>query len=63
VNNAGIALPSMSVVDVDAPGWRRVLDVNLKSMLFCCQAVGPRWEIVAYTATAPPGLIGAAGPR
>jgi NAD(P)-dependent dehydrogenase (short-subunit alcohol dehydrogenase family) len=41
VNNAGIALPSMSIVDVDAAAWRRVLDVNLKSMLFCCQAVVP----------------------
>ena len=41
VNNAGIALPSMSIVDVDAAAWRRVLDVNLKSMLFCCQAIVP----------------------
>src|SRR5262245_28830359 len=28
VNNAGIALPSMSIVDVDPAAWRRVLDVN-----------------------------------
>jgi NAD(P)-dependent dehydrogenase (short-subunit alcohol dehydrogenase family) len=41
VNNAGIALPAMPIVDVDAASWRRVLDVNLKSMLFCCQAVVP----------------------
>ena len=41
VNNAGIALPSMSILDVDPAAWRRVLDVNLKSMLFCCQAVVP----------------------
>src|SRR5215831_16003762 len=41
VNNAGIALPSMSIVDIDAAAWRRVLDVNLKSMLLCCQAVVP----------------------
>jgi NAD(P)-dependent dehydrogenase (short-subunit alcohol dehydrogenase family) len=41
VNNAGIALPSMPIVDVEAAAWRRVLDVNLKSMLFCCQAVVP----------------------
>jgi len=41
VNNAGIALPSMSIVDVDPAAWRRVLDVNVKSMLFCCQAVVP----------------------
>jgi len=42
VNNAGIALPSMSIVDVEAAAWRRVLQVNLKSMLFCCQAVVPQ---------------------
>jgi 2,3-dihydro-2,3-dihydroxybenzoate dehydrogenase len=41
VNNAGIALPSMSIVDVEPSAWRRVLDVNVKSMLFCCQAVVP----------------------
>jgi 2,3-dihydro-2,3-dihydroxybenzoate dehydrogenase len=41
VNNAGIALPSMSIVDVEPSAWRRVLDVNLKSMLFCCQAIVP----------------------
>ena len=41
VNNAGIALPSMSIVAVEPSAWRRVLDVNLKSMLFCCQAVAP----------------------
>src|SRR5215831_2026084 len=42
VNNAGIALPSMSIVDVDVATWQRVLQVNLKSMLFCCQAVVPQ---------------------
>src|SRR5262245_33055069 len=42
VNNAGIALPSMSIVAVDTAAWRRVLEVNLKSVLFCCQAVAPQ---------------------
>lgn len=42
VNNAGIALPSMPIVDADAAAWQRVLRVNLKSMLFCCQAVVPQ---------------------
>jgi len=42
VNNAGIALPSMSIVEVEAATWQRVLQVNLKSMLFCCQAVVPQ---------------------
>ena len=41
VNNAGVALPSMSILDVKPADWRRVPDVNLKSMLLCCQAVVP----------------------
>ena len=41
VNNAGIALPSGSIVGVEPAAWRRVLDVNVKSMLFCSQAVVP----------------------
>ena len=42
VNNAGIALPEQSLVDVDATTWQRVLTVNLKSVLLCCQAVVPQ---------------------
>ena len=41
VNNAGIALPSMPMVNADAAAWERVLRINLKSVLFCCQAVVP----------------------
>ena len=48
VNNAGIALPSMSIVDVTPETWRRVLDVNLKSMLLCCQAVAPSMIAARY---------------
>jgi NAD(P)-dependent dehydrogenase (short-subunit alcohol dehydrogenase family) len=42
VNNAGIALPSKSIVETDAATWERILRVNLKSVLFCCQAVVPQ---------------------
>jgi NAD(P)-dependent dehydrogenase (short-subunit alcohol dehydrogenase family) len=42
VNNAGIALPEQSLVDVDATTWQRVLQINLKSMLFCSQAAVPQ---------------------
>jgi NAD(P)-dependent dehydrogenase (short-subunit alcohol dehydrogenase family) len=42
VNNAGIALPSMSIVEADPATWERVLRVNLKGVLFCCQAVVPQ---------------------
>src|SRR4029077_6245412 len=38
---AGVALPSRSILDVKPADWHRVLDVNLKSMLLCCQAVVP----------------------
>src|SRR5437660_12539240 len=41
VNNAGIALPSMSIVDVEGTGWGRLLDLNPKGLVFRCQAVGP----------------------
>jgi NAD(P)-dependent dehydrogenase (short-subunit alcohol dehydrogenase family) len=42
VNNAGIALPAMSLLDANPAIWERVLGVNVKSMLFCCQAVVPQ---------------------
>jgi NAD(P)-dependent dehydrogenase (short-subunit alcohol dehydrogenase family) len=41
VNNAGVALPSMPIIEADAAMWERVLRINLKSVLFCCQAVVP----------------------
>jgi NAD(P)-dependent dehydrogenase (short-subunit alcohol dehydrogenase family) len=42
VNNAGIALPAMPMINADAATWERVLRINVKSMLFCCQAVVPQ---------------------
>lgn len=41
VNNAGIALPETPIVDTDPAMWQRVLQINLKSVLACCQAVAP----------------------
>jgi 3-oxoacyl-[acyl-carrier protein] reductase len=41
VNNAGIAHRNTLLVDVDPATWQRVLSVNLKSVLLCCQAVVP----------------------
>src|SRR2546428_6876747 len=63
VNNAGIALPSMSIVDVEATAWRRVLDVNLKSMLFCCQAVVPSMIEARGGRIVNTGSTAARGPR
>ena len=40
VNNAGVA-ESVSILDLTEEAWDRVLDINLKSVLFCSQAVIP----------------------
>lgn len=42
VNNAGIAHRSMLLTDVDPDTWKRVLSINLKSVLLCCQVVVPQ---------------------
>jgi 2-dehydro-3-deoxy-D-gluconate 5-dehydrogenase len=39
VNNAGINVPK-NALDVTEDDWDRVLDVNLKGVFFCAQAVG-----------------------
>ena len=38
VNNAGVA-EIKAVEDIDEVSWNRVMDVNLKGVLFCSQAV------------------------
>lgn len=42
VNNAGIAHAPVQIVDADEATWRRILSVNLKSVMLCCQAVVPQ---------------------
>lgn len=37
VNNAGITGPTGSLVDLDAAGMRRALDVNVLGVLLCCR--------------------------
>ncbi len=39
VNCAGINIPQMAV-DVTEEAWDKVMDINLKGLFFCCQAVG-----------------------
>ena len=39
VNNAGINVPQWAV-DVTEEAWDRVINLNLKALFFCCQAVG-----------------------
>ncbi len=42
VNNAGVAHPSTLMMNADAALWQRILQINLKSVLLCCQAVAPQ---------------------
>ncbi|MBP0624480.1 SDR family NAD(P)-dependent oxidoreductase [Cupriavidus consociatus] len=41
VNNAGVGGASALVCDVTEENWDRVMGVNAKGILFCCQAVIP----------------------
>ena len=41
VNNAGIAGPSMPVVDYPIEEWKRVIEVDLTGPFYCCRAVVP----------------------
>lgn len=40
VNNAGVTQPAKTM-DIDAAGWQRIVDVNLKGVLLLSQAVIP----------------------
>jgi NAD(P)-dependent dehydrogenase (short-subunit alcohol dehydrogenase family) len=40
VNNAGI-FTAQPPLEVDAPSWGRVFDVNVEALFFCCQAAIP----------------------
>jgi 3-oxoacyl-[acyl-carrier protein] reductase len=39
VNNAAIDLPGKKILEIDETEWDHVIDVNLKSVYNCCQAV------------------------
>jgi 3-oxoacyl-[acyl-carrier protein] reductase len=48
VNNAGIAGPSMPVVDYPVEEWKRVIDIDLTGPFFCCRAVVPYMTKAGY---------------
>ena len=48
VNNAGIAGPSMPVVDYPIEEWKRVIDVDLTGPFLCCRAVVPHMTKAGY---------------
>jgi 2-dehydro-3-deoxy-L-rhamnonate dehydrogenase (NAD+) len=48
VNNAGIAGPSMPVVDYPVGEWRRVIDIDLNGPFLCSRAVVPHMVKAGY---------------
>ena len=48
VNNAGIAGPSMPVVDYPIAEWKRVIDIDLNGPFLCCRAVVPHMVKAGY---------------
>jgi len=48
VNNAGIAGPSMPVVDYPIAEWKRVIDIDLTGPFLCCRAVAPHMVKAGY---------------
>jgi 2-dehydro-3-deoxy-L-rhamnonate dehydrogenase (NAD+) len=48
VNNAGIAGPSLPVVDYPVEEWKRVIDIDLTGPFLCCRAVVPSMTKAGY---------------
>jgi 3-oxoacyl-[acyl-carrier protein] reductase len=48
VNNAGIAGPSMPVVDYPVADWKQVIDIDLNGPFLCCRAVVPAMVKTGY---------------
>ncbi|HET7364866.1 MAG TPA: SDR family NAD(P)-dependent oxidoreductase [Burkholderiales bacterium] len=48
VNNAGIAGPSMPVVDYPVGEWKRVIDIDLNGPFLCSRAVVPHMVKAGY---------------
>jgi 3-oxoacyl-[acyl-carrier protein] reductase len=48
VNNAGIAGPSMPVVEYPVEEWKRVIDIDLTGPFLCCRAIVPHMVKAGY---------------
>ncbi len=48
VNNAGIAGPAMPVWDYPLDEWRRVIEIDLNGVFYCCRAVTPVMKAQDY---------------
>ena len=41
INNAGVAGKNTTVVDYPLDEWKKVIDLNLNAVFYCCKAVTP----------------------
>jgi NAD(P)-dependent dehydrogenase (short-subunit alcohol dehydrogenase family) len=48
INNAGIAGPSLPVVEYPVGEWKRVIDIDLSGPFLCCRAVVPHMVKAGY---------------
>ena len=48
INNAGIAGPSMPVVDYPVEDWKRVIDIDLHGPYYCCRTIVPHMVKAGY---------------
>ncbi|MEM8754379.1 MAG: SDR family NAD(P)-dependent oxidoreductase [Pseudomonadota bacterium] len=48
VNNAGIAGPTVPMIDYEVADWRRVVDLDLNAVFYCCKAVAPTMVEAGY---------------
>lgn len=48
VNNAGIAGANATVADYPLEEWRRIIDINLNGVFYCCKAVVPGMKARGY---------------
>ena len=46
--NAGIAGANATVIDTDPAEWRRVVDIDLNGVFYCCKAVAPHMVSGGY---------------
>ena len=48
VASAGITGPNATVADYPIDAWKRVIDVNLNGVFYCCRAVVPHMQTSGY---------------
>ncbi|MFT6580207.1 MAG: SDR family NAD(P)-dependent oxidoreductase [Alphaproteobacteria bacterium] len=48
VNNAGISGPNVPTWEYSIEDWRRVIDIDLNGVFYCCRAVSPQMKAQDY---------------